>query len=66
MRVGNDESITVLQGKDGGLIIVGVYVDDLLVTVMNVEHVADFFKEIEVLEVKNLGSASRLYGISRG
>ena len=36
--------------KDGGLIIVGVYVDDL-------------FEEMAVLEVQNLVSASRFLGI---
>ena len=40
-----------------------MYVDDFLVTAMNADHVADFFEEKAVLEIKNLGSASRFLRI---
>ncbi|KAE8913859.1 hypothetical protein PF010_g4422 [Phytophthora fragariae] len=45
--------------KAGVLIVVGVYVDDLLVTGTQQEAVDVFFEELKSLEIKDLGCAHK-------
>ena len=50
--------------RDGvNTVIVGVYVDDLLVTGSHESLVTQFFKDMEVLEIKNLGEVSKFLGM---
>lgn len=45
------------------LVVVGVYVDDLLVTGTNSEDVDKFFEDLKGLSVKNLGTVSKFLGM---
>jgi hypothetical protein len=45
------------------LILVGVYVDDLLVTLNDSKMVNEFFEQIKTFDVKDLGVASKFLGI---
>uniref|UniRef100_A0AAV1T532 Integrase catalytic domain-containing protein n=1 Tax=Peronospora matthiolae TaxID=2874970 RepID=A0AAV1T532_9STRA len=49
---------------DGGeLTIVGVYVDDLLVTATSQDKVEEFFKAMSVLSIKDLGQVNKFLGM---
>ncbi|OWZ08671.1 putative mitochondrial protein [Phytophthora megakarya] len=50
------------RGSGSDLTIVGVYVDDLLVTGAKVANVDKFFKDMKVLDVKDLGNVSKFLG----
>jgi hypothetical protein len=45
------------------LILVGAYVDDLLVTSNNAKMVNEFFEQMKTFDVKDLGIASKFLGI---
>ncbi|GMF15396.1 unnamed protein product [Phytophthora fragariaefolia] len=47
----------------GGTTLVGTYVDDLLVTGPSTERVDKFFKEMQVLSLKDLGSSTMFLGV---
>ncbi|KAG6614663.1 Integrase catalytic core protein [Phytophthora cinnamomi] len=49
--------------KDGVLIVVGVYVDDLLVTGIQQHAVDVFFEELKSLDIKDLGCAHMFLGM---
>nr|CCA17046.1 hypothetical protein HCAG_04640 [Albugo laibachii Nc14] len=63
-RYGNLEQAIALEIKDEDeLTIVGVYVDDLLVTGKSRDAVDKFFKEMSALEIKDLGVVNKFLGI---
>ena len=47
----------------GGITVVGVYVDDLLVTGTSQKRVEEFFDKAKELQIKNLGRLKKLLGI---
>jgi hypothetical protein len=49
--------------KEGVLVVVGVYVDDLLVTGMKQQAIDAFFGELTELSIKDLGLASKFLGM---
>ncbi|KAE9306972.1 hypothetical protein PF001_g11860 [Phytophthora fragariae] len=49
--------------REGILVVVGVYVDDLLVTGMEQQAVDAFFGELTELSIKDLGPASKFLGM---
>ena len=49
--------------NQSGTTIVGVYVDDLLVTGTNTTFVDQFFQDMHVLEVKDLGIVTKFLGM---
>ncbi|OWZ14944.1 hypothetical protein PHMEG_00011504 [Phytophthora megakarya] len=57
------DSCLYFKRDAGGVTLVGVYVDDLLVTGTSNERVETFFKEMVVLELKGLGVVSKFLGI---
>jgi hypothetical protein len=67
MKLGFAQSLTdmcVYHRRRGGvLVVVGVYVDDLLVTGMQQQAVDAFFGELTELSIKDLGPASKFLGM---
>jgi hypothetical protein len=49
--------------NDKDIILVGVYVDDLLVTATKTPMVAKFFEDMQILDVKDLGIVTKFLGI---
>jgi hypothetical protein len=45
------------------IILVGIYVDDLLVTSNNVKLIDEFFEQMKTFDVKDLGQAEKFLGI---
>jgi hypothetical protein len=45
------------------IILVGIYVDDLLVTSNDAKKIHEFFEEMKTIDVKDLGAASKFLGI---
>ncbi|OWZ16109.1 Pol Polyprotein [Phytophthora megakarya] len=64
---GLEQSLTHMcvyfRWKNGVLVVVGVYVDDLLVTGTRQDEVNKFFGELSDLAVKDLGLASKFLGM---
>nr|CCA17625.1 hypothetical protein SS1G_13224 [Albugo laibachii Nc14] len=61
-RCGTDMCLYFLQ-QNGDVTVVGVYVDDLLVTASNPEMVEAFFNSKNVLSVKDLGELRKFLGM---
>nr|CCA18616.1 PREDICTED: similar to pol polyprotein putative [Albugo laibachii Nc14]CCA20572.1 PREDICTED: similar to pol polyprotein putative [Albugo laibachii Nc14] len=51
------------KADEDGVAIVGVYVDDLLITGTTVERIDQFFTDIKVLDLKDLGIVERFLGM---
>ena len=51
------------KSDSDGTILVGTYVDDLLVTGVSGQRVDDFFSQMTCLELKNLGLAEKFLGM---
>lgn len=54
--------VSVLNYNQGDLVIVGVYVDDLLVTASNQTKVVDFYK-VSFLSIKDLTEVNKFLGM---
>lgn len=69
LKLGFEQSYTdscvYKRGSGSDPTVVGVYVDDLLVTGMNASSVDNFFKDMSVLEVKDLGVRVQVSGYWR-
>nr|CCA26269.1 hypothetical protein CLUG_05877 [Albugo laibachii Nc14] len=51
------------KADEDGMTIVGVYVDDLLITGTTVERIVQFFTDMKVLELKDLGIVEKFLGM---
>nr|CCA20945.1 PREDICTED: similar to pol polyprotein putative [Albugo laibachii Nc14] len=51
------------KADEHGMTIVGVYVDDLLITGTTVERIDQFFTDMKVLELKDLGIVEKFLGM---
>ncbi|KAE9098045.1 hypothetical protein PF006_g23440 [Phytophthora fragariae] len=67
IKLGFAQSLTDMcvyhRRREGILVVVGVYVDDLLVTGMEQQAVDAFFGELTELSIKDLGPASKFLGM---
>ncbi|KAE8950543.1 hypothetical protein PR001_g34117, partial [Phytophthora rubi] len=50
--------------EEDDMTLVGVYVDDILVTATSVEKVDKFFQDMQVVELKDLGVVSKFLGVA--
>ncbi|POM57760.1 Mitochondrial Carrier (MC) Family, partial [Phytophthora palmivora] len=57
------DSCVYVMADEGGITVVGTYVDDLLVTTTSAPHVDSFFGDMAVLEIKDLGPAYMFLGM---
>lgn len=57
------DSCLYSKGDSTTITLVGVYVDDLLVIAKRVCNVNQFFSDMKVLEVKDLGEVTKFLGI---
>lgn len=57
------DSCLYIKDESDGKTLVGIYVDDVLATATSSHEVEDFFNDMQVVELKNLGVVSKFLGI---
>ncbi|KAE8884915.1 hypothetical protein PF010_g28249 [Phytophthora fragariae] len=63
-RLCYSDSCLYVKIEEDGMTLVGVYVDDILVTATSVEKVDKFFQDMQVVELKDLGVVSKFLGVA--
>ncbi|KAE9257674.1 hypothetical protein PR003_g35200, partial [Phytophthora rubi] len=58
------DSCLYVKIEEDDMTLVGVYVDDILVTTTSVEKVDKFFQDMQVVELKDLGVVSKFLGVA--
>ncbi|KAE9246385.1 hypothetical protein PF004_g4823 [Phytophthora fragariae] len=58
------DSCLYVKIEEDDMTLVGVYVDDILVTTTSVEKVDKFFQDMQVVDLKDLGVVSKFLGVA--